>query len=136
MEDKLPNCVAYLDGCQIKLFEAPIDNADTYFNRKQFYSINLQAICDNSFVIRQFSVGYPGSVHDSRVFNNSPIGENIAAYLNNKEWIAADSAYKLTSTVITPYRNNSRIRTGIERRCFNRYFSSNILQNIIFKLIS
>ncbi|KAL1276531.1 hypothetical protein QQF64_036154 [Cirrhinus molitorella] len=44
-----------------------------YLNRKLFYSIQLQALCDHQGKYLDIFVGFPGSVHDSRVLRNSPI---------------------------------------------------------------
>lgn len=41
-------------------------------------------------------MGYPGSVHDARIFNESNISKDPSAFLSSNEWIAGDSAYKLT----------------------------------------
>lgn len=38
--------------------------------------------------------------------------------------MAADSAYKLTEHIVTPFRTNATVRTAKERKSFNRYFSS------------
>ncbi|OXA48418.1 protein ANTAGONIST OF LIKE HETEROCHROMATIN PROTEIN 1 [Folsomia candida] len=75
MVDHLPNCIGYIDGSHINLEEAPLDDPESYFTRKQRYAIQLQAVCDNNKMIRSIFVGYPGSVHDARVFANSEIGK-------------------------------------------------------------
>ena len=124
MEDKLPGCVGYLDGCHIPLFEAPLQNHESYYSRKQQYAIQIQAVCDNELLIRNITVGYPGSAHDARVFANSPIGMHPQRFLSHAEWLAADSAYKLTETVLTPFRDNSTFGNTARRKAFNRHFSS------------
>ena len=126
MENRLPGCVGYMDGCHIELFEAPIDDHESYFSRKQRYGIQLQAICDNDLTIRNMTVGFPASVHDSRVFSNSAIGLNPEKFLEREQWLAADSAYKLTEYVVTPFRDNSSVGTQQQRRKFNYHFSGNL----------
>lgn len=124
MENRLPGCVGYLDGCHIPLFEAPLQNHESYFSRKQEYAIQVQAVCDNDLVIRNISVGYPASTHDARVFANTPLGQSPESFLSNGQWIAADSAYRLTAHTITPFRENSNYGTRRGRRNFNAHFSS------------
>ena len=53
--------------------KATSENSDDYSNRKSFYSVNMQAIADTDLKFLDVSVGYPGSIHDSRVFSLSPI---------------------------------------------------------------
>ena len=73
--------------------------------------------------IRYIHVGYPGSVHDARILSNSDIGMNPSRYLSGTQWLTADSAYKLTDAVLTPFRKNSTFKTAREREQFNKYFS-------------
>ena len=45
-----------------------------FVNRKQFYSINVQAVCDSdAFIVARWS----GSTHDSRIFENSKIADKL-----------------------------------------------------------
>ena len=39
-----------------------------FVNRKQFYSINVQAVCDSDAFITNIVARWPGSTHDSRNF--------------------------------------------------------------------
>jgi hypothetical protein len=126
MENRLPGCIGYLDGCHIQLYAAPVDHHESYFSRKQKYGIQLQAICDNNLLIRNISVGYPASTHDARVFVNSPIGMNPNNFFSDGEWVAADSAYRLTETVITPFRDNSNMGLVGQRKRFNKHFSGEL----------
>lgn len=104
---EMPHCIGYLDGSEVKLAERPSKDPDSYYSRKQNFSIKLQAVCDYQLKIRHLLVGYPGSVHDSRVFTNSSLFLSPSKYFEGEEWIAADSAYKLSKTIITPFRKNS-----------------------------
>lgn len=122
--DELPYCVAYTDGSEIELAEAPTLDRDVYLSRNKVFALKLQGTCDFTKSFRHIAIGYPGSVHDARIFNNCELGKNPSAYLTSPQWIAADSAYKLTSTVITPFRKNSTELTAASRKDFNRYFST------------
>lgn len=124
MADKLPNCMGYIDGSAIVLDEAPIDDPESYFTRKQRYAIQLQAICDQNKIIRNLFVGFPGSVHDARVFTYSEIGKRPENFLSEGQWIAGDSAYKNTKFMVTPFRNNATTGTARQRKQFNKYHSS------------
>lgn len=43
---RFPNCIGFIDGCQIPIRSPGADNAELYRNRKGFFSINTQYICD------------------------------------------------------------------------------------------
>lgn len=120
---ELPHCIGYVDGTEIKLAEKPSDDPEAYFSRKHVYSLKVQAVCDYRKKIRHMVLGYPGSVHDSRVFNNCELSTKPAVYFSGAEWIAGDSAYKLTSTVITPYRINATESATEDRTQFNKALS-------------
>lgn len=122
--DELPHCISYTDGCEIELAERPSLDGDVYLSKSKVYSVKLQGTCDYKKRLRHIDIGYPGSVHDARIFNNCSIGTNPTAYITQPQWIAADSAYKLSSTVITPFRKNSNQLTAKCRKDFNRYFST------------
>ncbi|XP_062608040.1 uncharacterized protein LOC134269867 [Saccostrea cucullata] len=68
-------------------------------------------------------VGWPGCTHDSRVFRNSPIYEELEnAMLNPNIFIIGDSAYPLKPYLITPFRDNGRLTAA--QRHFNRKLST------------
>lgn len=119
---EMPHCIGYLDGSEIKLAERPCCDPDSYYSRKQNFSIKIQAVCDSQLKIRHIFVGFPGSVHDSRIFSNSSLFLNPSVYFHGEEWIAGDSAYKLSTTVITPFRKNSPEPASMKNG-FNRLHS-------------
>ncbi|XP_054085161.1 uncharacterized protein LOC128921451 [Zeugodacus cucurbitae] len=120
---ELPNCIGYVDGTEIPLAEKPSQDPEAYFSRKHIYSVKAQAVCDHRLQIRHLVLGFPGSVHDARIFNNSELSIEARKFFGEGEWIAGDSAYKLSSTVITPLRENSRNLTLSQRNFFNKTFS-------------
>lgn len=100
--------------------------------------------------------GWPGSVHDSRVFRNSPITAELEKLPPNLH-ILGDSAYSLSNSLITPFREvgdlkeediryniiHSSTRSEIERAFallkvkFRRLKSMNSLdQNILDVIIA
>ncbi|KAJ4946082.1 hypothetical protein JOQ06_023757 [Pogonophryne albipinna] len=73
-----------------------------YLNRKLFPPIQLQAVCDG----KGFFVGYPGSVHDTRVLKNSAIYKQ-ALYPPSGFFLLGDGGYpcmEVPVAIITPYR--------------------------------
>lgn len=69
-------------------------------------------------------VGYPGCVHDARIYNNCGLATQPEKYFSPHQYLVNDSTYKLTTTVITPFRKNSTDLTAKQRKAFNRYLST------------
>ena len=65
-----------IDGTHIPL-KTPRINSQDYFNYKQFYSINVQAVCDSSGLFMDIDCRWPGSVHDAKVFASSKINKKL-----------------------------------------------------------
>ena len=67
-----PQAVGAIDGSHIPIVR-PNENATDFYNRKCFHSILLQGVVDHGGIFIDIYVGWPGRVHDARVFNNSSI---------------------------------------------------------------
>jgi len=61
-----------IDGTHIRI-DKPVDDPDSYINRKQYFSLHIQGTVNHQMKFMDVFIGYPGSVHDARVFKNSPI---------------------------------------------------------------
>ncbi|XP_049310781.1 uncharacterized protein LOC125778205 [Bactrocera dorsalis] len=120
---EMPGCIGYIDGSELKLAEAPAKKHELFYSRKRQYAIKMQAVCDYRLRIRQVTIGYPGSVHDAKIFLNSPLAKHPQRFLSDSQWIAGDSAYPLKEFLLTPFRQNSTDYTTEERESFNKYFS-------------
>ncbi|KAJ8916417.1 hypothetical protein NQ315_014628 [Exocentrus adspersus] len=118
-----PRVIGAIDGSHIRI-DKPVDDSDSYIKRKSYHSIQMQAICDHEKKIIDLFVGYPGSVHDSRVFRNSSFYRTMAEKCGDY-FILADSGYPLTTHVLTPFRDrgqltNRQINYNV-KLCRNRY---------------
>ena len=47
------------------------NNAEIFRNRKGLFSINVQTLCHPNMLITNIVCRWPGSTHDSRIFDNS-----------------------------------------------------------------
>ena len=72
-----------MDGTHIQI-DRPSKDPDSYINRKGFHSIQMQGICNHNRKFIDIFIGYPGSVHDARVFNNAPILEKLNALTDGR----------------------------------------------------
>ena len=116
-----PGVLGAIDGCHIPV-KAPRQNHEQYVNRKGFHSLQLQVICDMDMQFTDVFCGYPGSVHDARVFRNSPFFQDAEAnpdlLFPRNTHLLGDSAYPLKSWVLTPFRNNGRLTRRQKRYNF------------------
>ncbi|KAJ8972589.1 hypothetical protein NQ314_000117, partial [Rhamnusium bicolor] len=110
---QIPGCVGAIDGTYIPI-KAPTKNPEVYINRKCFYGITLQAICDYNRKFIDIFCGYPSSVSDNRIFRNSDIFKNIirdrARFFSENQFIIGDKAYPLCMYCITPYIDRGNLQ--------------------------
>ena len=67
-----PQAVGAIDGTHIPII-CPEESGADYYNRKSFYLIIMQAIVDYQGLFMDVHIGWPGKVHDTRVFVNSAL---------------------------------------------------------------
>ena len=66
-----PNVVGTVGCTQIKIPCPGGENAELFRNRKGFFSLNVQAVSGPNLEIQNIVVRWSGSVHDSKIFENS-----------------------------------------------------------------
>lgn len=116
----LKGCIGIVDGTLVNLCEKPQVDPETYWSRKQKYSMNVQIICNERREIIYYQSGYPGSCHDSLCFRNCDLSKNPQRYFGNGEYLLADGGYMLNTRTLVPYRNPQEP----EKLEFNRKISS------------
>lgn len=65
-----PQAAGAIDGTHIPIIRPDRSSSD-YYNRKGYYSIIMQARVDFRGLFMDVYIGWPGKVHDARVFVNS-----------------------------------------------------------------
>ena len=74
----LPNTFGAIDWTHVRIQRpAKCFHPEEYLNRKNVYSINVQAVCDSECCFTDVVAAWPGSVHDSRVLKNSPLYDDL-----------------------------------------------------------
>jgi DDE superfamily endonuclease len=114
-----PNCVGLIDGTLFPLAFKPKLNGEDYFTRKGGYSVNGLVICDDQARITWFGMGWPGSVHDNRVWSNSEIFLNKQQYFTCKEYLLGDSAFSTSSIMVPAYKKGPNGVISEDKSYFN-----------------
>ena len=118
-----PGVIGAIDGSHIPI-RAPKEDPNSYFNRKSFHSIILQAVCNARCEFTHCCCGAPGSVHDARVFRNSAIANRLGnrEYFPNNTHLLGDGGYTLHTNLLVPFRDNGHLTQ--QQRNFNYLLSA------------
>lgn len=100
----LPGCVGALDGIAIRIKKpSNSEHPATFYCRKGYYAIPVQALVDSNYRFLCFSAICRGSTHDSLAHAVSSLGRYLeSGRLDGEFWIAGDEAYVCTESLITP----------------------------------
>ncbi len=104
------NVIGAIDGTHFILNEAPVQDLTAFFTRKKRYAIQYQGIVDFKGIFINYVIGWPGSVHDARVYSNSDFFLNRTEYIEGEDYILGDSAYPISPFLISPFKNPSNHR--------------------------
>jgi hypothetical protein len=136
-----PQCVGAIDGSHSPII-APSEHRNEYYNRKGWYSIQMQAVCDHRYRFWDVEVGWAGRAHDARVFANADIYKQALAgtllpttteRFGNTDvplCILGDPAYPLMDWLMKPYpgmglddeRTHYNYRQSRARMCIENAF--------------
>jgi len=94
---------------------SPRDSAVDYFSRNQQHDFIIQAIADGKGLFLDFAAGYPGSLHDARVYRNSSLYQRASnedvlkepveriGITDIRPYLVGDSAYPISPWLMKPY---------------------------------
>lgn len=68
--------IGAIDGSHIRI-DKQIQDLDSYINRKQYFSLHMQGTVNQNMKFIDVFVGFPGLVHDARVFKNSSLYRDL-----------------------------------------------------------
>lgn len=92
-----------MDCTHIKIVSRGGELSEVFRCPKDFFSINVQAVCDAKLKIRDIIARWPGSVHDSTIFNNSPLCTVLGAGHYGDYFLLGDSRYFCKKYLLTPF---------------------------------
>ncbi|XP_071573951.1 putative nuclease HARBI1 [Temnothorax nylanderi] len=131
---QFPGIIGCIDCTHVAIVAPPTHHPQfpeyIYVNRKGYHSINVQLICDSDMKIIHVNAKYPGSTHDSYIWNNCNFLPILKQLHNRRHtfYLLGDSGYALRPWLLTPVINaepnssenhyniaHRRIRSLIER---------------------
>ena len=127
-----PQAVGAVDGTHIPIIR-PVENATDYYNRKGFHSIIMQGVVDYRGIFIDVYIGWPGRVHDARVFKNSGLFKKASRGQLLPDWpkyyghvkipllLLGDPAYPLLPWLMKPYTHH--VGLSPKQKNFNRCLS-------------
>lgn len=129
----IPQVVGAIDCTHCPINAPATDSKVDYFDRKQAYSVNTQAVVDGRLKFMDVCTGFPGAAHDARVLRhtsffrrsqNQEILHEPATMVSGvliRPLILADGAYPPFRWLLKPYTRN-RVLSRSEIR-FNTVLS-------------
>ena len=110
-----PCIVGAIDCTHVRIVCPDRNNAVAFINKKQFYSVNVQAVCESKALITNTVARWPGATRDSGIFDNRTIAEQFRNGSING-LLVGDSGYACRSYPMTPLlnpRNDAEVRYSI-----------------------
>lgn len=123
-----PQCAGAVDGTHIPI-ASPQECPADYYNRKGWHSILMQGTVNNKGLFIDIYVGWPGRVHDARVFANSSFYKKGQDKTLLPNWvkriggknvplvILGDPAYPLLDWLMKAFPDNGHLTQ--QQRTFN-----------------
>ena len=115
------NVAGAVDGSHIPINIPPPEKQRAYYNRCKFHSVVLQGTVRASGAFMDVYCGWPGSVGDGRIWENSTLGANIGNIIPTGSFLLGDKAYRLSTTLLTPYKRHKKLKA--EEKRFNKVHS-------------
>ncbi|XP_064637860.1 putative nuclease HARBI1 [Lineus longissimus] len=110
-----PDVLGCIDGVHIPIQAPSVEEKEIYRCRKGFMSLNVQGIADAKLKFVNIVNRWPGSTHDSRIFNNSRISLQFEQGQFNG-LLLGDKRYACRPFLMTPFRNPD----GLAENAYNR----------------
>lgn len=102
-----PGCFGYVDGSHIPI-KGRRENRESYINRMGYSSVLLQGVCNSNMEFIHAYAGWPGSIHDARMFRNSDLSHLLPSVPKHLH-LLGDSAYPLSHALMTPFRDHGKL---------------------------
>ncbi|KAK3866822.1 hypothetical protein Pcinc_027669 [Petrolisthes cinctipes] len=102
----MPGCIGCIDGILIPIRNPGGMDSELYRCHKDFHAINIMAVCSASLMFTALVGNWPGSAHDSRIFNESVLCHQLQQG-HYQGYLLGDSAYPCRRYIQTPISSPS-----------------------------
>lgn len=99
---QFPGVFGAIDCTHIRICSPCGENAELFRNRKGYFSINVQMVCDANLRITNIIARWSGSVHDSTIFNDSPLCAAFEAGRYGNDYLLGGKGYACRNFLLTP----------------------------------
>lgn len=97
---QMPDIVCAIDGAHVAIVK-PTTDAHLYCNSNAHYSLHVLAACDANQLFVFGDANYPGSVHESEIWQMTAVDEWMSA----DAFMLGDSAFPSNKCILTPSPN-------------------------------
>ena len=101
---RMPGVIGAIDCTHVPIQSPGGDDPEIYRNRKGYFSINVQLTCDRTGYITDVVARWPGSVHDSTIFDHSHI-RALLETTHTDGYLVGDGGYPCRRYLLTPVTN-------------------------------
>lgn len=98
-----PGVYGALDCTHIPILSPGGTSAERFRCRKGYFSVNVQTVSDASLRIRDIVARWPGSTHDSTIFDNSHVRAVMETEVPTSYHLLGDNGYGCRSYLLTPF---------------------------------
>ncbi|XP_028054230.1 uncharacterized protein LOC114258476 [Camellia sinensis] len=114
------DCIGAIDGTHVSAWVTGPDTA-TYFGRKYCHTQNIMAACDFDMCFIFISCGWEGSMHDSRIFNEILINDNVTfPHPEEGKYYLVDASYPNRVGYLALFKGNRYHQQQFRRSQQNR----------------
>ena len=114
------HCVGIIDGTLVKLQLTPQDHPETYYSRKKFHALTVLVVCDDNAKVQYVYGGWPGSVHDNRMFKNCKLYQDRTYFFDILEYLLGDSAFSASAVMVQSFKKvRQQVSLDPQREQFN-----------------
>lgn len=102
---RFPRVIGCIDCTHIRIQSPGGENAEVFRNRKSYFSINTQVVCDYNLKAIDIVARWPGSVHDATIFEHSTLRRRFEQNEFNSGLLLGDGGYPVRNYLLTPLIN-------------------------------
>jgi DDE superfamily endonuclease len=79
----------------------------------------MLVVCDDQSRILYYHIGWPGSVHDNRVWRNCKLCKHHGEFFSKKQYLLGNSAFTASAIMIPPFKNSVGGNLTANKTAFN-----------------